>query len=200
MPRIDRRPRQRLDAETRRADILRAAGDAFSAEPYDKVSVARVAATAGASEALVHRYFAGKSGLYVAIIRAGVDQLLDRQQQAMDATPGGPRERLATTVRIYLDAVAEWSSGWLNPFRSPSGEPAEAGQLRREIRDRYATLLRELLGLPDDPRLDYAVYGYLSFLDAACHRWADRGYPVADRALITDQAIAALTAALEVAP
>ncbi|SDT75989.1 TetR/AcrR family transcriptional regulator [Actinoplanes derwentensis] len=199
MPRTDRRPRQRLDAETRRLEILRVAGEAFGAQPYDRVSVARVAETAGASEALVHRYFAGKSGLYIAVIEAGVGQLLDRQRDAIEATPGGSRDRLATTVGIYLDVVAEWSTGWLNPVQSPSGEPAAAVGLRREVRDTYADLLRELLKLPDDPRLDYAIYGYLSFLDAACQCWAERGYPAGDRGLITDQAIAALTAALTAA-
>jgi AcrR family transcriptional regulator len=199
VPRIDRRPRQRLDEPTRRTAILRAAGEAFSAQPYDKVSVARVARAADASEALVHRYFKSKSGLYVAVIQAGVTLLLDRQRQALDATPARPRERLATTVSIYLDAVAEWATGWLNPLRFPSSEPAEAVQLRREVRDTYATLLRDLLHLPNESRLDYAVYGYLSFLDAACQRWAERDYPAEDREPLTEQAIAALAAALTAA-
>lgn len=199
MARTDRRPRQRLDAETRRAEILRVAGEAFGTQPYDQVSVARVAETAGASEALVHRYFAGKSGLYIAVVQAGVGQLLGRQRDAIETAPGSPREHLATTVRIYLDVVAEWSTGWLNPVQSPSGEPAAAVGLRREIRDTYAALLRELLHLPGDPRLDYAVYGYLSFLDAACQRWAERGYPAEDRETLTEQAIAALAAALAAA-
>ena len=199
MARVDRRPRQRLDAQTRRTAILRAAGDAFSSQPYDKVSVARVAEAAGASEALVHRYFAGKSGLYLAVIRAGVGILLERQRQAVGTTEGGPGEQLATTIRVYLDAVAEWSTGWLHPFRSPSGEPAEANELRREIRDTYARLLRDLLRLPEDPRLDYAVYGYLSFVDAACQCWAERGYPPGDREPMIAQAIAVLAAALRAA-
>lgn len=200
VPRTDRRPRQRLDAETRRVEILRAAADAFTTQSYDKVSVARIAAAAAASEALVHRYFAGKTGLYLAVSRAGITALLDRQNAAVAAASDEPRERLAATVRVYLDVVAEWSQGWLNPFRPASGEPAAALALRRETRDIYARLLRELLGLPDDPALDYAVHGYLSFLDAACLRWAERGYPPADRQPISDQAIAALAAALRTVP
>lgn len=199
MPRSDRRPRQRLDAETRRTGILRAAADAFIAQPYDKVSVARIAAAADASEALVHRYFAGKVGLYLAVNRAGVSALIERQERAVDAAPADPRARLAATVRVYLDTVTEWSQGWLNPFRPTSGEPAEAMQLRRETRDTYAALLRDLLGLPDERGVDYAVHGYLSFLDAACLRWAERDYPADDREPLTDQATAALAAALTVA-
>jgi AcrR family transcriptional regulator len=196
VPRTDRRPRQRLDAETRRAGILSAAADAFTAQPYDKVSVARIAAAAHASEALVHRYFAGKTGLYLAVSRAGIGALISRQEEAIAAAPADTRARLAATVGVYLDTVAEWSHGWLNPFRPTGGEPAEALDLRRETRETYAALLRDLLGLPDDPGLDYAVHGYLSFLDAACLRWAERNYPPGDRQPLTEQAIAALTGAL----
>ncbi|WP_430780678.1 TetR/AcrR family transcriptional regulator [Actinoplanes sp. G11-F43] len=199
MPRTDRRPRQRLDAETRRAEILRAAGEAFSTQPYAQVSVARVAETAGASEALVHRYFAGKGGLYTAVVEAGVRRLIDSQRAAVRADPGTARDHVAATVRIYLDLVAEWSPGWLHLLRSPGGEPVAATALRRETRDTYATLLRELLLLPDDPRLDYAIYGYLSFLDAACECWAERNHPAEDREPITEQALATLSAALTAA-
>lgn len=200
VPRTDRRPRQRLDAETRRAAILHAAAGAFVAQPYDKVSVARIAAAANASEALVHRYFAGKTGLYLAVSRAGIGVLIDRQEEAIAAAPAGDvRARLAATVSVYLDTVAEWSQGWLNPFRPTSGEPAEALDLRLETRNRYAALLRELLGLPDDPGLDYAVVGYLSFLDAACLRWAERNYPPDERGPLANQAIAALAGALAAA-
>jgi AcrR family transcriptional regulator len=201
MPRVDRRPRQRLDAQARRTAILQAAGAAFTAEPYDRVSVARVAEAAQASEALVHRYFGSKSGLYVAVVHAGITKLLERQQCA-DAALGAQatiRERVSATVRIYLDVVTEWSVGWLTPLRSPGGEPAEARTLRRQNREFYVTALRDLLMLPPDHAADYALHGYLGFLDAACLAWAERGYPHADREHLTDQAISALAGALTAA-
>lgn len=201
VPRTDRRPRQRLDAEARRTAILRAAGAAFSTQPYDKVSVAQVAEAAGASEALVHRYFAGKSGLYLAVIRAGLTKLLDRQRDANLAL--GPsatqREHLESTLRLYLDAVSDWSVGWLTPLHAPGAEPAAATVLRRESREHYVRLLRELLNLPDDPHLDYALHGYLGFLDEACVRWALRNHPPQDRPALIAQAIAALSGALTAA-
>jgi AcrR family transcriptional regulator len=199
--RTDRRPRQRLDAQARRTAILRAAGEAFMAEPYDRVSVARIAAAAEASEALVHRYFGSKGGLYVAVVRAGIAKLLARQRRADIALGEAAtvRERLMSTVRIYLDVVAEWSIGWLTPLRSPGGEPAEARQLRRESREFYVKVLRELLELAEDPAADYALHGYLGFLDAACLAWVERGHPYADRERIMEQVVAALAGALEAA-
>ncbi len=64
VPRTDRQPRQRLDPDARRAAILSAAAEVFGAAPYAEVKIAAVAARAGASEALLYRYFAGKEELY----------------------------------------------------------------------------------------------------------------------------------------
>lgn len=198
MARTDRRPRQRLDATARRASILSAAAAAFMTIPYDQVSVASVAEAANASEALVHRYFGSKGGLYLAVVRAGIAHLFMRQRRA-DAALGPEvtvRARLESTVRIYLDVVAEWSVGWLTALRSPGGEPAQARALRRESREFYVAVLRDLFALTDDPGADLGLHGYLGFLDAACLAWAERGYPYADRERITAQALGALAGAL----
>jgi len=193
--REDRRPRRRLDAETRRGDILRAAAGAFAVEPYDRVSVARVAAGAGASEALVHRYFGSMCGLYREVVRAAADELL-RRQRAADA-PAPPYERLAVSVGVYLDFVSEAPVGWAAPLRSPAGDVPEAAELRRRTRETYLTLLRELFDLPAEPALDHALHGYLGFLDAACLSWVERGCPPADREALVAQVVGALRGALQ---
>ncbi|MFB9835069.1 TetR/AcrR family transcriptional regulator [Actinoallomurus acaciae] len=193
--RKDRLPRRRLDVETRRADILRAAAGAFAVEPYDKVSVARVAAVAGASEALVHRYFGSKSGLYRDVVRAAIDELL-RRQRAADTPAAAPYDRLAVSVRVYLDAVADAQVGWAAPLRSPAGDVPEAAELRRRTRGLYLALLRDLLALPADPALDHALHGYLGFLDAACLSWVERGCPPAEREPLVAQVVGAIRGAL----
>jgi hypothetical protein len=99
-------------------------------------------------------------------------------------------------LQVYLDTVTEWSVGWLTPLRSPGNEPSEVIALRRNAKQHYVTLLRDLLDLPDDRALDYALLGYLGFVDEACVHWAERGHPDTDRDIIADQAIAALSAAL----
>jgi AcrR family transcriptional regulator len=199
--RTDRRPRQRLGERSRREAILRAAGAAFAAQPYPRVSVAGVAAAAGASEALVHRYFGSKTELYLAVLRLAVDRLLDRQRAA-DAALGPdatPRDRLAASIRVYLAAIRDWSPGWTSVLHDPSGEPAEAAALRHRNRDTYLALLREVLAVPDTPAVRYALHGYLGFLTAATLAWAERGHPGADEQTLVTQSLAALEAALEAA-
>jgi AcrR family transcriptional regulator len=198
MTRQDKRPRQRLSEQTRRAAILHAAGEAFSRSPYEQVSVDAIAAAAGASQALVHRYFRGKSGLYVAVVESAVAELLQRQHAA-DAALGpesAPRERVTASLWVYLDVVKEWAVGWRGPFLAPGGEPDEAGGVRRRSRLAYVALLREVLELDPRPDLDYALHGYLGFVDRACLAWAEAGYPDDHRPFIVDQALGALYGAV----
>ena len=89
MVRTDRRPRRRLDPDSRRAAILEAAAAAFAAHPYAEVTISSIAAEAYSSNALVYRYFANKEDLYAEVVRVAIADLLTRQAEALDALPDG---------------------------------------------------------------------------------------------------------------
>src|SRR5256885_12320779 len=59
-----------LEAEERRAQILRVAAQLFSERNYDAVSTAEVAREAGVARGLVNHYFRTKRELYVAVVRS----------------------------------------------------------------------------------------------------------------------------------
>jgi AcrR family transcriptional regulator len=197
--RTDRRPRRRLDPEQRRVAILDAAREAFAHAPYEAVSVAAIAAAADSSEALVHRYFASKGVLYLAVLQEGIDELLSRQVAADTAlgSRAAARLRLATSIEVYLEVISNSPVGWSAPLRNPyDGFPAAAA-LRTEARERYVDLLRGILALqPDRPR-DHALHGYLGFLDAACLSWVAAGCPTDQRRPLVEMAVAALAGALD---
>jgi AcrR family transcriptional regulator len=200
--RSDRRPRQRLDATQRRAAILDAARGAFARAPYGQVSLASVASAAGASEALVHKYFATKGALYAEIVREAIESLLQRQLEADAALgPGATaRQRLTASVEAYLDFVASAPEGWAAPLRDPCDGAAEAASLRAAARERYVTLLQAVLGLPPGQPRDHALHGYLGFLDAACLSWVTAGCPPGQRPALTAAALGALDGALAAFP
>lgn len=198
MTRTDRRPRRRLDPEQRRAAILDAARDAFAHAPYESVSVAGIAAAADSSEALVHRYFASKGALYLAVVREGIDELIERQVAADTALArSAPRLRLATSIEVYLDVISNSPAGWSAPLRNPHDGFAAATELRAQARDRYVGLLHALLGLEPAQPQDHALYGYLGFLDAACLSWVTAGCPAEQRPALVSMAVAALAGALD---
>jgi AcrR family transcriptional regulator len=198
VPRTDRRPRQRLDADTRRGAILAAAATAFGQTPYADVSVSALASEVGASEALVYRYFETKAQLYAAVVHLALDDLLDRQRSADAALPPGTsaRDRVRTSTEIYLDRVSAAPTGWSAPYRSPANDPAPAVAVRHTARATYVEMLRAVLRPDHGPRREYALRGYFGFLEAACLRWVEDGCPAADRAPLVDAALGALEGAL----
>lgn len=198
MARTDRQPRRRLDPDARRAAIIDAAAQAFVEQSYIEVTVSAIAARAGASEALLYRYFASKDDLYAQIVRLAIDDLIDRQAAALDALPAGVpvRDRLREATLVYLDHIAHHPAAWALPLSAPGFEPQAAAAIRTQTRRDYVQRLRALLAPSNAPRHEYALWGYFGFLDAACLRWVERGCPDDERWALIDAALGALHGAL----
>jgi len=199
MARVDRRPRRRLPVQQRRAAILTAAQEAFAAGSYDSVSLAGIAEVAGASEALVHRYFATKGDLYAEIVQHAIENLRERQHTA-DVGVGGADangwQRVAVSIDTYLDFVSASGEGWTAPLRTPDSGFTPALELRKVARTAFVDVLRDALGLTAADPKDYALHGYLGFVDGACEAWSAAGFPAEQRSSIITMALGALSGAL----
>lgn len=198
MVRTDRRPRRRLDPDSRRAAILEAAAAAFAAHPYAEVTISSIAAEAYSSNALVYRYFANKEDLYAEVVQVAIADLLTRQAEALDALPDGVpvRDRIRAATMVYLDHIATHPDAWAMPMRRPGGEPAAVAELRARTRCDYVKRLQGLLAPSTQARHDYALWGYFGFIDAAALRWVGKGCPEEDRWALIDAALGALEGAL----
>ena len=196
--RTDKRPRLRMDPAERRELILSAASRAFASRPYEEVSLAEIAEEAQASEALVHKYFVGKAGIYAQVLQGAVDELAERTRQADAALPEGSsaRDRVRASVLTYLDFIAERSPGWMAYQILAGHEPGEAARVRQEAREAAVRALAEVVGGSRGHRDDFAFWGYLGFLDDACLRWVHAGCPNDQRHSLIDAALGCLEGAL----
>ena len=210
--RTDKRPRLRMDPAERRELILSAARRAFASRPYEEVSLVEVASEAQASEALVHKYFAGKAGLYAEVLRCAADDLAERTRRggapplgaarprrAPPPLPEGSsaRDRVRTSVLTYLDFIAERSPGWVTYQALAGHDPGdEAARVRRQAREAAVAALAEVIGGSRGHRDDFALWGYLGFLDDACLRWVRAGCPDDQRHSLVDAALGCLEGAL----
>ena len=196
--RTDKRPRLRMDPAERRELILSAASRAFASRPYEEVSLAEIAEEAQASEALVHKYFVGKAGIYAQVLQGAVDELAERTRQADAALPEGSsaRDRVRASVLTYLDFIAERSPGWIAYQILAGHEPGEAARVRQEAREAAVKALAEVVGGSRGHRDDFAFWGYLGFLDDACLRWVRAGCPNDQRHSLVDAALGCLEGAL----
>ena len=187
-----------MDPAERRELILSAASRAFASRPYEEVSLAEIAEEAQASEALVHKYFVGKAGIYAQVLQGAVDELAERTRRADDALPEGSsaRDRVRASVLTYLDFIAERSPGWMAYQILAGHEPGEAARVRQEAREAAVRALAEVVGGSRGHRDDFAFWGYLGFLDDACLRWVHAGCPNDQRHSLIDAALGCLEGAL----
>ena len=187
-----------MDPAERRELILSAASRAFASRPYEEVSLAEIAEEAQASEALVHKYFVGKAGIYAQVLQGAVDELAERTRQADAALPEGSsaRDRVRASVLTYLDFIAERSPGWMAYQILAGHEPGEAARVRQEAREAAVRALAEVVGGSRGHRDDFAFWGYLGFLDDACLRWVRAGCPNDQRHSLIDATLGCLEGAL----
>jgi len=62
----------RRDRKAREQSLVASAAKLFASRGYDLTTTREIAAQAGCSEGLIHRYFQGKAGLLIALIKARV--------------------------------------------------------------------------------------------------------------------------------
>ena len=187
-----------MDPAERRELILSAASRAFASRPYEEVSLAEVAEEAQASAALVHKYFANKAGTYAQVLQRAADELAERTRRAADALPAGSsaRDRVRASILTYLDFIAERSPGWMAYQILAGHEPGEAAQVRQAARESAVEALADVVGGSHGYRDEFALWGYLGFLDDACLRWVRAGCPAEQRHSLVDAALGCLEGAL----
>ena len=187
-----------MDPAERRELILSAASRAFASRPYEEVSLAEIAEEAQASEALVHKYFANKAGTYAQVLQRAADELAERTRRAADALPAGSsaRDRVRASILTYLDFIAERSPGWMAYQILAGHEPGEAAQVRQAARESAVEALADVVGGSHGYRDEFALWGYLGFLDDACLRWVHAGCPAEQRHSLVDAALGCLEGAL----
>ena len=187
-----------MDPAERRELILSAASRAFASRPYEEVSLAEIAEEAQASEALVHKYFANKAGTYAQVLQRAADELAERTRRAADALPAGSsaRDRVRASLLTYLDFIAERSPGWMAYQILAGHEPGEAAQVRQAARESAVEALADVVGGSHGYRDEFALWGYLGFLDDACLRWVRAGCPAEQRHSLVDAALGCLEGAL----
>jgi AcrR family transcriptional regulator len=102
--------RRRLAPDARRRAIVHAARGLFAERPYGEVTTGDVAQAAGVARSLVHHYFGGIRGVFLAVVSDGAGALAE----VRTAGPETPLdERLAHNVAAALDVVAANRETWL---------------------------------------------------------------------------------------
>lgn len=168
----------------RRAQILEIAVRMLESEPFDELSMDRVAAEAGVSPPLLFHYFKNKQGFRNAVLEASAEAL----QRRMTPDPTLPTSaQLRAGVETFFDAVVAHPTSYLAVMRmAGSGDEGMRRVYRGMRRTFTGWIVHSIaeLGLPATPAVDAAVQGWQAFMEEVVLSWLDE--PTMARAEVID--------------
>lgn len=161
--------RARLDVEERRRQLVALGTELFSKRTYDEVSIDELARAAGISKGLLYHYFPTKRDFYIATVREGAKQLLDRTDtpRQMDLTA-----RLMTGVDAWLEYVSQHGPAFISLLRSGIGADEEVARIVDDTREAF--LMRLLVEAPIEkptPIVRIALRGWVGLVESAAVEW-----------------------------
>jgi AcrR family transcriptional regulator len=147
------RPRSaRMPRRERRAQLLESALEVFVAQGYHAAAMDDIAERAGVSKPVLYQHFPGKLDLYLALLDASCDTIIDNCRAALASTSDN-KQRVQATVVAFFAYVAEESGAFRLVFESDlTSEPAVRDHVER-VTTECAAMITEVIhedtGLPD---------------------------------------------------
>jgi AcrR family transcriptional regulator len=173
----------RLPREQRRQQVLAAALDVFSSVGFHGASMDEIAERAGVSKPVLYQHFPGKLDLYLALLDAGLDDLMAAARLALTGTTDNAT-RVRAMVNAYFTFVEEPGGAFRLVFESDlSNEPGvrqrvDAADLA--LAGLSAAVIAEDTGLSEDEALLLAS-GMQGMVQVAARRWLREGAPSVPR-------------------
>ena len=161
---------RRLDVDERRRQLLEKGAELFTSQPYEELSMSKIAAEVGISKALLYHYFPSKQAYFEETLSAWAEQLREQTEPDPDLPPV---EQLKGSLDAFLALIAENAVAYRNLMQSAAGV-AEIRELIEEVRLKTAQrILEALYAQEPPPKARIAVNGWLWFMDGACLNWIE---------------------------
>lgn len=132
--------------------MLESALEVFVAQGYHAAAMDDIADRAGVSKPVLYQHFPSKLDLYVALLDASCDEVIDNCRLALASTDDN-KQRVTATVEEFYAYVASESGAFRLVFESDlTSEPAVRDRVERvtiEIAEMVAHVIRDDTGLPD---------------------------------------------------
>jgi len=161
---------RRLAPEARRSQIVDAARTLFAERPYGTVTTADVADAAGVARSLVHHYFDGIRGVFLAVVAEGGAALAD----VRTAGPETPlEERLTHNIAAALDVVGANRETWLAVTLGGQGSDPEIRSISDFVMERSVERALEVNSdiVSDTPATRLALRCFHAFSREATLAW-----------------------------
>lgn len=166
----------RLPRDERRAQLLSAALEVFTAAGYHSAAMDEIAERAGVSKPVLYQHFPSKLDLYLAVLDTHIDSLVFAIQKAIQSTPDNS-ERVQATIGAYFDFIEAEGEAFRLLFESDMNvEPAVRERLNRMTYDCAAAVSAVIsldTGLPQEAAMLLGV-GLIGSAQVTARHWLER--------------------------
>jgi AcrR family transcriptional regulator len=129
-------------SEFRCEEILAAARKVFAISGFNEATMDVIAATAGIAKGTLYLYFSSKKDIYLAALKQGLTELMDRTRTNMYAA-NGIQARLRAFVRTRIE-YAEANRDFIKIYHSEFGNLTNAAACDSEFQKLYLQQAKEL--------------------------------------------------------
>jgi AcrR family transcriptional regulator len=174
---IKSEPKSRLPRDERRAQLLVAALEIFTASGYHAASMDEIAERASVSKPVLYQHFPSKLDLYLAVLDLHIDSLVFAIQKAIASTRDN-RNRVKATIEAYFGFIEGEGEAFRLLFESDmSVEPQVRERLERMSYDcavAVSAVISADTGLPKDESMILAI-GLIGCAQIAARHWLEKG-------------------------
>ena len=166
----------RLPRDERRAQLLAAALEVFTAAGYHSAAMDEIVDRAGVSKPVLYQHFPSKLDLYLAVLDTHIDSLVFAIQKAIQSTPDNAK-RVQATIGAYFDFIEAEGEAFRLLFESDMNvEPAVRERLNRMTYDCAAAVSAVIsldTGLPQEAAMLLGV-GLIGSAQVTARHWLER--------------------------
>jgi len=166
----------RLPRDERRAQLLAAALEVFTAAGYHAAAMDEIADRAQVSKPVLYQHFPSKLDLYLAVLDLHIDALIFDIQKGVSSTKDNA-DRVKATVTAYFDFITREGEAFRLLFESDMNvEPQVRERLNRMTYDcaaAFSAVIAIDTGLPKEASMMLAV-GLIGTVQTSARHWLER--------------------------
>lgn len=174
---IKSEPKSRLPRDERRAQLLVAALETFTASGYHAASMDEIAERASVSKPVLYQHFPSKLDLYLAVLDLHIDSLVFGIQKAIASTREN-KNRVKATIDAYFGFIEGEGEAFRLLFESDmSVEPQVRERLERMTYDcavAVSAVISADTGLSKDESMILAI-GLIGCAQISARHWLEKG-------------------------
>ena len=163
----------RLPREQRRELILVAAREVFVDSGYHAAAMDDIARRAGVTKPVLYQHFSSKQELYLAVLDAGVEDVLAAVGKGLQSSPDN-RSRVTATIDAYLGFMAQEDAVYRLVFESDlvnlPDVRARVEQVNAQCAEMVAQVIAEDTGLPGEES-SLLAYALIGLAQTAARHW-----------------------------